>query len=582
MPVTGGDITHVKTIARDAAHLTSIEIANFSTGDEAFVRALDRYFTLDKESTLAPDGVNVILALGTRGGALPGRWVATCNYLTECSGGSGGGVGPTGPAGTDGATGPTGPTGPTGLTGPTGIDGATGPTGPSGADGAPGPTGATGPTGPEIPAFPVIADLAAYDDSWMNDGGLAYVQSVRSLWERVEEPNPGAPAIDGITGVRNFDDTATWYRRWNSELWDSIQTFAIDSTTGNDENLGVPGSPVRTLDEINRRTHGRRNFQTFTLMVEAGGGGLGSLDLTTDVNIRGVPTITESGVITAVRPFVRDGTLVGRQQVTANVGFTFDNQHLYVSPGFPFGQNVGFALTNIAGNVAETKFYSTFGGYSNPTVGNPIDELLLPGLGGEIFANGHHVNLYRVNLGGAVGDGTIERGFIMHDMHGNSSDTINECIFGGAFGGIQFVDCHDMFNRIVLIGTFTEMRNSDGVFAATNVLVEIIGGVAVVNGFLFAQLGSQVIRHVRRIRPRGERGRAAQRDAVRLQRQPADIADRGEQRSHQLQPVLHGVQRDKQRRQQLDLSGSRRLVGGATEREYVAIRRHLPEPVRPP
>ncbi len=119
MPVTGGDITHVKTLTRDPAHLTSIEIANFSTGDEAFVRSLDRYYTLDKESTLAPDGVNVILAKGTRGGALPGRWIATCNYLTGCSGASGGGApgptgptGPTGPAGADGATGPTGPTGP--------------------------------------------------------------------------------------------------------------------------------------------------------------------------------------------------------------------------------------------------------------------------------------------------------------------------------------------------------------------------------------------------------------------------------------------------------------------------------------
>jgi hypothetical protein len=136
MPVTGGDITHVKTIVRDAAHLTSIEIANFSTGDEAFVRSLDRYYTLDKESTLSPDGVNVILALGTRGGALPGRWIATCNYLTGCSGASGAG-----------APGPTGPTGPTGPAGIDGVDGATGPTGPTG------PTGATGPGSPDLSAI---------------------------------------------------------------------------------------------------------------------------------------------------------------------------------------------------------------------------------------------------------------------------------------------------------------------------------------------------------------------------------------------------------------------------------------------
>ncbi len=135
MPVTGGDITHVKTIVRDPAHLTSIEIANFSTGDEAFMRSLDRYYTLDKESTLAPDGLNVILAKGTRGGALPGRWIATCNFITGCSGASGGVPGPTGPAGEPGPTGPTGPTGPAGL------DGGTGPTGPTG------PAGATGPTG---------------------------------------------------------------------------------------------------------------------------------------------------------------------------------------------------------------------------------------------------------------------------------------------------------------------------------------------------------------------------------------------------------------------------------------------------
>ncbi len=169
MPVTGGDITHVKTIVRDTAHLTSIEIANFSTGDEAFMRSLDRYYTLDKESTLAPDGVNVILAKGTRGGALPGRWIATCNFITGCSGASGGTPGPTGPAGA------TGPTGPAGATGPAG-----------------GPTGPTGPAGPGT--FTDVAQLATL--TTLSDPAFTPVPGLAILTTSTVPPGSPANALE--------------------------------------------------------------------------------------------------------------------------------------------------------------------------------------------------------------------------------------------------------------------------------------------------------------------------------------------------------------------------------------------------
>jgi hypothetical protein len=163
MPATGGDITHVKTTAQSIAHLQSISIANFDSGDLAFVKPLDRYYTLDRESFLAPDGFNVVLAAGTRGGFLPGRWIATCNYLTGCSGPTGGSgtVGATGPTGPAGPVGPSGPEGAVGANGPTGPDGSIGPTGPDGATGPAGPAGATGPTGADTPD---ASAFAFFDD----------------------------------------------------------------------------------------------------------------------------------------------------------------------------------------------------------------------------------------------------------------------------------------------------------------------------------------------------------------------------------------------------------------------------------
>jgi len=277
MPVTGGDITHVKTIVRDPSHLTSIEIANFSTGDEAFMRSLDRYYALDKESMLAPDGVNAILAKGTRGGALPGRWIATCNFITGCTGGSSGGApGPTGPTGPTGATGIDGLDGPPGPTGPTGLDGLAGPpgpTGPTGAtgldglDGPPGPTGATGATGPGT--FTDVAQMTTAET--FNDPTFTPVPGLSILTTSTVAPGSAANALEidlsvaftgiPLTGVNAnfrvlFDGTPLPLNRGTggtiggANIVEAVQDatlltyVTIDPNTGLPVDLTVPHSVV--------------------------------------------------------------------------------------------------------------------------------------------------------------------------------------------------------------------------------------------------------------------------------------------------------------------------------------------------
>lgn len=102
-------------------------------------------------------------------------------------------------------------------------------------------------------SFATIGLLAAYNDLALDDGALVYVESVRSYWTKIVEADPGT--ANGITIVRNLDNTATWYRDPVASLsWQSTVYWEIaPAPTGNDENTGGAGDPLATFAEFARR-----------------------------------------------------------------------------------------------------------------------------------------------------------------------------------------------------------------------------------------------------------------------------------------------------------------------------------------
>lgn len=101
-------------------------------------------------------------------------------------------------------------------------------------------------------SFATIGLLAAYNDLALDDGALVYVESVRSYWTKIVEADPGT--ANGITIVRNLDNTATWYRDATASLsWQQTVYWEIAATTGDDENTGGAGDPLATFAEFMRR-----------------------------------------------------------------------------------------------------------------------------------------------------------------------------------------------------------------------------------------------------------------------------------------------------------------------------------------
>lgn len=146
-------------------------------------------------------------------------------------------------------TGPTGSTGPQGVTGNVGPTGSTGPIGPTGLQGATGSTGATGPSTISIASN--VSSLAALSGSW-STGNHAYVQSVRATF--VYDDSSTATA-DSITVLTATGGSGRWLRVITPSLyWTAQTTWYINAGSGNDENDGSSGSPIKTFAEFQRRT----------------------------------------------------------------------------------------------------------------------------------------------------------------------------------------------------------------------------------------------------------------------------------------------------------------------------------------
>lgn len=160
--------------------------------------------------------------------------------------------------------------------------------------------------------FADIAELAAFDDRQISDGGLAYTTSVRSLWiKRVVSP---VPTTDGITIVATASGDGAWYRSTAPSLsWQSQATWYIDPAAGDDENDGsttaAGGSPtyvgaLATWAEYMRRTDGVVSTNTTVTVLGAMAedivGVLRGAAANLEFLLVGTPTVLASGTVAAV------------------------------------------------------------------------------------------------------------------------------------------------------------------------------------------------------------------------------------------------------------------------------------------
>jgi hypothetical protein len=170
-------------------------------------------------------------------------------------------------------------------------------------------------------SFATIGLLAAYNDLALGDGALVYVESVRSYWSKIVEADPGT--ANGITIVRNLDNTATWYRDSSASLsWQQTVYWEIaPAPAGDDENTGGAGDPLATFAEFARRLP-VLNSDVSVIFTEDT-----TEDLVGDFEATGLYTLTLSGGTT---PLLASGLI---DTITAPAIATNDRGTLVVDDG---------------------------------------------------------------------------------------------------------------------------------------------------------------------------------------------------------------------------------------------------------
>ena len=212
--------------------------------------------------------------------------------------------------------------------------------------------------------FADIAELAAFDDRQISDGGLAHTSTVRSLWiKRVESP---APAGDGITIVATASGDGAWYRSVASTSWQAQATWYIDPATGDDENDGeTTATALATWREFCRRMPAISIPTTVTFIgstIEELRGSFANGGSTASLTISGTPTVFASGGVTPdtstfVDPIIATntrGTITCTNLIRASDGAAIDFSvcvgKMVRSPSVSAsGVFVAYVLANVGG-----------------------------------------------------------------------------------------------------------------------------------------------------------------------------------------------------------------------------------------
>ncbi len=106
----------------------------------------------------------------------------------------------------------------------------------------------------DLSNVPVVARVEDLRDtqSATTSGSIVYVESVRSYFQKVVEPDSGND--DGITIARDASTGSTWYRLPPRSLsWEMQANWYVDALAGDDQNPGTQLSPIRTFAEFSRR-----------------------------------------------------------------------------------------------------------------------------------------------------------------------------------------------------------------------------------------------------------------------------------------------------------------------------------------
>jgi hypothetical protein len=279
-----------------------------------------------------------------------------------------------------------------------------------------------------------IATLKTFDDSALDNGGIAFVQSLQWEWTRVVEADP--LTADDITNVRNFDGTATWYRSTApSRYWFQFGTYYINDGPvdpvfpnwglGNDENDGLTAlTPIASIAELNRRTSGMTDTDPtggyFAAYVGPAGAGTGDLFLTCacDLIVAKAGTLLPEGTAWTE---VASGTITNKVDLNRATNtpqsLTMDGAWLGWAPQRAYENTtqggISFMRVLTAGPLTATALFT-----AGVVIGDQILGYTMPAIAvGRVLANGN-----------AFG---VEGASFSPDLVDNAQFTMIDAILGG-------------------------------------------------------------------------------------------------------------------------------------------------------
>ncbi len=243
-----------------------------------------------------------------------------------------------------------------------------------------------------------VADLATVDASGLEDGDLAYVETLRSYF-RLALTSAATLAANVVVAVSNG---GRWLRTPERDLsWRLQAAWEIDPADGDDEATGAPGAPIASWAEFARRVNQLSTNITVTILsniTEALVGTFTALVTGLTLTVVGTPTVLASGtVLAAAEPSVNaEGTLTSAAIASwaAYVGRIVE-----CTSGAAEGcQTV--ILANAAG-TAQTPFWFRFTDYSTPLPAAGVDIRVLSmttTLGAHITVVGADIVLRYLNI----------------------------------------------------------------------------------------------------------------------------------------------------------------------------------------
>lgn len=321
------------------------------------------------------------------------------------------------------------------------------------------------PAGAILASVATLAALTAYT----NPGAIAllYVQSNKGYY--FFDP-ASTLTSDGFTIVTPSAGSGKWHRQfWGHETWRNQAAWFLDSTSGNDENSGASGFPIKTVKELSFRLGGR-SFAT-ALAINIAGTSL--TDSLSQLNIEVVPS--GSITITGTQTVVQSSTVTHATSVAATTNTAPTLQDTTVADWTPFigtymirsGTKFAWVAADIGSNTARVSQWSTgnFGTATTaPANGAAYDLVTMTAVTGIPTVLGAPESIKLINL------------------------AFSSYVYGGNVGGVLYNLMNCYFSSLqldngntVLTGCSTSQVTSTGAGTLVNMRVSLVYGVAGVN-----------------------------------------------------------------------------------------------------